>query len=130
MEKTPLSLRTHISIFGNTNAGKSSLFNALLGQPLAIVSDKKGTTADPVTKALELIPYGPAVLTDTAGLGDDSPLGEKRMEKTEQILNKTDFAIYAAAADDFDIKAYEEMKLRFEEKKIPHILVFTKSDIA
>ncbi len=130
MEKTPLSLRTHISIFGNTNAGKSSLFNALLGQPLAIVSDKKGTTADPVTKALELIPYGPAALTDTAGLGDDSPLGEKRMEKTEQILNKTDFAIYAAAADDFDIKAYEEMKLRFEEKKIPHILVFTKSDIA
>lgn len=130
MEKTPLSLRTHISIFGNTNAGKSSLFNALLGQPLAIVSDKKGTTADPVTKALELIPYGPAALTDTAGLGDDSPLGEKRMEKTKQILNKTDFAIYAAAADDFDIKAYEEMKLRFEKKNIPHILVFTKSDIA
>lgn len=130
MEKTPLSMRTHISIFGNTNAGKSSLFNALLGQPLAIVSERSGTTADPVTKALELIPYGPAALTDTAGLGDDSPLGEKRMEKTENILNQTDFAIYAAASDDFDVSAYEEMKLRFEKKRIPHMLVFTKSDIA
>lgn len=130
MEKTPLSMRTRISIFGNTNAGKSSLFNALLDQPLAIVSDKRGTTADPVTKALELIPYGPAALTDTAGLGDDSPLGEKRMEKTDNILNQTDFAIYAAALDDFDASAYEEMKLRLEKKNIPHILVFTKSDIA
>lgn len=130
MEKTPLSMRTRISIFGNTNAGKSSLFNALLGQPLAIVSERSGTTADPVTKALELIPYGPAALTDTAGLGDDSPLGEKRMEKTENILNQTDFAIYAAALDNFDTSSYEEMKLKFEKKRIPHILVFTKSDIA
>lgn len=130
MEKTPLSMRTRISIFGNTNAGKSSLFNALLGQPLAIVSSRHGTTADPVTKALELIPYGPAALTDTAGLGDSSPLGEKRMEKTDNILNQTDFAIYAAALDGFDASAYEEMKSRFEEKRIPHMLVFTKSDIA
>lgn len=130
MEKTPLSMRTHISIFGNTNAGKSSLFNAILGQPLAIVSEKSGTTADPVTKAFELIPYGPAALTDTAGLGDNSPLGEKRMEKTENVLNKTDFAIYAAASDDFDAAAYGEMKLKFEKKHIPHILVFTKTDIA
>lgn len=130
MEKTPLSMRTHISIFGNTNAGKSSLFNAILGQPIAIVSEKSGTTADPVTKAFELIPYGPAALTDTAGLGDNSPLGEKRMEKTESILNKTDFAIYAAALNDFDISAYEEMKLKFEKKHIPYMLVFTKADTA
>lgn len=130
MEKTPLSLRTHISIFGNTNAGKSSLFNALLGQPLAIVSERRGTTADPVTKALELIPYGPIALTDTAGLGDDSPLGEKRMEKTEKILNQTDFALYAMPVNDTDISAYEKMKAEFEKKRIPHMLVLTKADTA
>ena len=70
MEKTPLAFRTHISIFGNTNAGKSSLFNAIIGQDMAVVSDKKGTTTDPVTKAMELIPYGPVAITDTAGMGD------------------------------------------------------------
>lgn len=129
MNNTPLSMRTHIAIFGNTNAGKSSLFNALLGQSIAIVSDKRGTTADPVTKAFELIPYGPAALIDTAGLGDDSPLGEKRMEKTEQILSRTDLAIYAAPSDGFDEAAYEAMKEQFAKKNIPHILVFTKSDL-
>ncbi len=127
--KTPLAFRTHISVFGNTNAGKSSLFNALIGQDMAIVSEKKGTTTDPVTKAMELIPYGPVALTDTAGLGDVSEIGEKRTAKTEKILEQTDFALYAAAADDFDEKAYADMRERFEKKHIKHLLVFTKSDL-
>ena len=129
MEKTPLAFRTHVSIFGNTNAGKSSLFNALTGQDMAIVSEKSGTTTDPVTKAMELIPYGPIALTDTAGLGDYSDIGTMRMKKTKQILDRTDFALFAADCTDFDKAAYEAMKEEFEKKKIGHLLVFTKSDL-
>ena len=129
MEKTPMAFRTHISVFGKTNAGKSSLFNALIGQDMAIVSEKSGTTTDPVTKAMELIPYGPVALTDTAGLKDASDMGEKRMIKTDKTLEKTDFAIYAAASDDFDENAYGEMKIKFNEKHIEHMLVITKSDL-
>lgn len=129
MEKTPLAFRTHISIFGNTNAGKSSLFNKLIGQDMMIVSAKKGTTTDPVTKAMELLPYGPIALTDTAGLSDYSEMGEKRMAKTEKILDKTDFAIYTAPIDDFDVSAYEKMKKQFDKRRISHLLVFTKSDL-
>lgn len=129
MEKTPLAFRTHITIFGNTNAGKSSLFNKLLGQDMAIVSDVGGTTTDPVTKAMELIPYGPIALTDTAGLGDMSEIGEQRVKKTAKALEKTDFALYAADCTDFDEAAYEEAKKQFEKKKIDHLLVFTKSDL-
>lgn len=129
MEKTPLAFRTHVSIFGNTNAGKSSLFNKLIGQDMVIVSPEKGTTTDPVTKAMELLPYGPIALTDTAGLSDYSNIGEKRMAKTEKTLEKTDFAIYAAAVDDFDAASYEDMKKQFDKKHIPYLLVFTKSDL-
>lgn len=129
MEKTPLAFRTHVSIFGNTNAGKSSLFNKLIGQDMVIVSPEKGTTTDPVTKAMELLPYGPIALTDTAGLSDYSSIGEKRMAKTGKTLEKTDFAIYTAAADDFDAASYNEMKKLFDKKHISHLLVFTKSDL-
>lgn len=129
MEKTPLSFRTHISIFGNTNAGKSSLFNSLIGQDMAIVSDKRGTTTDPVTKAMELIPYGPVALTDTAGLGDTTDIGGKRAEKTNKILDRTDFAIYAADCADFSEKDFQMALEWFDERKIEHILVFTKSDL-
>lgn len=129
MEKTPISFRPHVSIFGNTNAGKSSLFNKLIGQDMAIVSEKEGTTTDPVTKAMELLPYGPIALTDTAGLGDTTEMGDKRAEKTEKILDRTDFAIYAADSAAFDAAAYEAAKREFERRKIGHMLVFTKSDI-
>lgn len=129
MEKTPLAFRTHVSIFGNTNAGKSTLFNKLIGQDMMIVSAEKGTTTDPVTKAAELIPYGPIALTDTAGLSDFTEIGAKRMKKTEKILEKTDFAVYAAAVNEFDVSSYTEMKSKFEKKHIPHMLVFTKSDL-
>ena len=89
----PASERIHISIFGSRNAGKSTLANELLGQNLSIVSDTKGTTTDPVSKTMELLPLGPVVITDTAGYDDEGELGEKRVLKTKQILNKTDIAI-------------------------------------
>lgn len=129
MEKTPLSLRTHIAIFGNTNSGKSSLFNKLIGQDMMIVSEKEGTTTDPVTKAMELIGFGPIALTDTAGWGDTTEIGDKRQEKTNKLLDRTDFAIYAADITNFDKPAYERVCREFEKRKTGHILVFTKSDL-
>ena len=86
MEKTPVSMRKHIAIFGRTNAGKSSLFNSLLGQDVSIVSDVSGTTTDPVVRAMELIPFGPVAIIDTAGLGDVTELGAAREQKTKEIL--------------------------------------------
>lgn len=129
MEKAPLAFRTHVSIFGNTNAGKSSLFNKLIGQDMMIVSQKHGTTTDPVTKAMELIPYGPIALTDTAGLGDTTEIGEKRTEKTEKIIERTDFAIYAADCTAFNENDYIKFKSLFDKRKAEHLLVFTKNDL-
>lgn len=129
MEKTPLAFRTHVSIFGNTNAGKSTLFNRLIGWDMAIVSDTEGTTTDPITKAMELLPFGPVALTDTAGLGDMSELGEKREAKTQKVIDKTDFAIYVADCTSFDESAYENFKDKINKKEIGHLLVFTKSDL-
>ena len=93
LNQTPSAERIHIGIFGKRNAGKSSLINALAGQPVSIVSDFKGTTTDPVKKAMELLPLGPVVLTDTPGLDDTGELGTLRIEKTQQILNTTDIAL-------------------------------------
>ena len=129
MEKTPLSLRTHITLFGSTNSGKSSLFNKLIGQDMMIVSEKEGTTTDPVTKAMELIPFGPVAITDTAGWGDTTEIGDKRQAKTNKLLDRTDFAIYTADITNFDKTAYESACKEFEKRKIPHMLVFTKSDL-
>lgn len=122
METTPISLRKHIAIFGNTNAGKSTLFNALLGQTMSIVSDVHGTTTDPVTKALELIPYGPVALIDTAGLNDSTTLGELRMEKSKNILSRTDLILHV-----IDI---QDTIADLPDKTIPTIMVFTKCDTA
>ena len=96
MEKTPLSMRKHIAILGKVNSGKSTLFNALLGQDMSIVSDVKGTTTDPVVKSAEIIPYGPVAIIDTAGLCDDTELGTQRMQKTEDILKRTNLIIYVS----------------------------------
>lgn len=126
--RTPLAFRTHVSIFGAVNAGKSSLFNALTGQDMVIVSSQRGTTTDPVTKAMELLPYGPIALTDTAGLGDDTAIGGARESKTNKILERTDYALYAADPSDFDESLYEKFKERFLKKRISHTLVFTKAD--
>lgn len=128
MTGTPLASRRHIVIFGNTNSGKSTLFNAILGQDLAIVSEKKGTTTDPVVKAMELIPYGPVALVDTAGFKDEDVIGSLRMKKTGAMLNRADLALYAADAGAFDRTDFEDAKERFQKHKIPYLLVFTKSD--
>ena len=93
MNSTPTSARVHIGIFGRRNAGKSSLMNALTGQELSIVSEHLGTTTDPVSKAMELLPLGPVVLFDTPGLDDEGELGAKRVRKAVQVLNKTDIAL-------------------------------------
>lgn len=128
MEKTPIGLRKHVAIFGDTNAGKSTLFNAILGQEAVIVSEQKGTTTDPVIKAMELIPFGPIALIDTAGLDDLSEVGVLRIKKTKAILDRTDLALYAADITVFDEDAYAKISEEFEKKLIPHILVFTKWD--
>lgn len=130
MEKTPIASRLHVGIFGNTNTGKSSLFNAIFGQDIALVSNHRGTTTDPVVKAMELNPFGPIALIDTGGLDDQGSLGMSRVEKTKQMLERIDLALYTADTNDFDELAYLDMVLEFEKKKISHILVFTKADKA
>ena len=93
MNSTPSGERIHISFFGRRNAGKSSVLNAVTGQDLAVVSDVKGTTTDPVMKAMELLPLGPVVMIDTPGIDDEGELGALRVKKSYQILNKTDAAV-------------------------------------
>lgn len=129
LNATPSSDRLHIGIFGKRNAGKSSLINALTGQDLAIVSDIKGTTTDPVLKSMELLPLGPIVLIDTPGLDDHGPLGELRVQKTYQILNKTDIAILVV--DGTVGMTAEDLTLleQIQKKAIPSVIVFNKCDL-
>lgn len=129
LNETPLANRLHIALFGKTNAGKSSVINALTNQNISLVSDVKGTTTDPVYKAMELLPIGPIVLIDTAGLDDESKLGELRKNKTLEVLNKTDIAIVVIDAvvgpTQFDIQILETIK----SKKLPFITVLNKTDL-
>ncbi|KMZ53849.1 [FeFe] hydrogenase H-cluster maturation GTPase HydF [Dorea sp. D27] len=130
LNSTPSSERIHIGIFGKRNAGKSSIINALTGQNLAIVSDVKGTTTDPVLKAMELLPLGPVVMIDTPGLDDDGDLGALRIQKAYQVLNKTDIAILVV---DGTVGMTEEdyaILRRIKEKAIPSVVVLNKADIA
>lgn len=129
MQATPIANRKHIALIGNANSGKSTLFNRLLGQELAIISEKKGTTTDPIIKAMELSPYGPIALIDTAGLNDDTQLGIKRMKKTNSILARADLLLYVADISDFDPSSYEEARANSLKRKTPFILVFTKCDL-
>lgn len=128
LNNTPSSERTHIGIFGRRNAGKSSLINALTGQNLAIVSDVKGTTTDPVLKAMELLPLGPVVLIDTPGLDDEGELGLLRIQKAYQMLNKTDIAILVVDGCGELTPADHEILTRIQDKKIPYMLVLNKAD--
>lgn len=130
MNATPSSARVHIGIFGRRNAGKSSLMNALTGQDLSIVSEHLGTTTDPVSKSMELLPMGPVVIFDTPGLDDVGDLGTLRVRKAAQVLNKTDVAL--VVIDPTVGIAEEETALiaKIEQKKIPYIVVYNKSDIA
>ncbi len=129
MNKTPNSLRKHIGIFGSANAGKSALFNRILNQYAAIVSEKKGTTTDPVFKAMELIGFGPVVFVDTAGLSDGTELGALREKKTGEILEKIDFALYVVDFKDFQKNIYEETLLKFKKYNVPFKVVISKADI-
>ena len=100
MNQTPSSERIHIAFFGRRNVGKSSLVNAFTGQALSIVSDVKGTTTDPVTKSMELLPLGPVQIIDTPGLDDEGTLGELRVQRTQKILEEADIAFVPTSCDD------------------------------
>lgn len=129
LNNTPAAERVHIGIFGKRNAGKSSVINAITGQSIAIVSDVKGTTTDPVIKTMELLPLGPVVIIDTPGLDDIGALGELRIQKAYQMLNKTDLAVLVI---DVSIGITEEDKKildRIKEKDIPYIVVWNKIDL-
>lgn len=130
LNSTPSADRVHIGIFGRRNAGKSSLINALTGQSLAIVSEVAGTTTDPVSKAMELLPLGPVVMIDTAGLDDVGDLGALRVKKTYQVLNKTDIALLVVSAADGMTDEDRGMLERIKEKQLPYLVVYSKTDLA
>ncbi len=127
-QATPKGLRLHISIFGRRNVGKSSLLNRLIGQEISIVSDTAGTTTDPVEKAMELLPFGPVLFVDTAGIDDTGALGQERIRKTRAILNRTDFALLCAENGQWG-PFEKQLREQFEELKIPYLIVFNKSDL-
>lgn len=128
LNNTPSGERLHIGIFGKRNAGKSSLINALTNQDLAIVSEQKGTTTDPVSKAMELLPLGPVVIIDTPGFDDEGELGALRIQKAKQVLNKTDIAILVVDATLGISQEDVALWSLIQEKKLPSILVINKSE--
>ncbi len=128
MQNTPKGLRLHIGIFGRRNVGKSSLLNRLIGQEVSIVSEAAGTTTDPVEKATELLPFGPVLFLDTAGIDDEGALGKERIRKTMAVLDRTDFALICTETGLFG-HFEEELQKRFETLKIPYLIVINKSDL-
>ena len=129
LNSTPSSERIHIGIFGRRNAGKSSLINALTGQNLAIVSDVRGTTTDPVFKSMELLPLGPIVMIDTPGLDDEGELGKLRIQKAYQVLNKTDIAVLVIDGTSGITPQDNAILTRIQDKNIPLLLVLNKADL-
>lgn len=129
LNDTPSAVRTHIGFFGRRNAGKSSVVNAVTNQNLAVVSDVKGTTTDPVYKSMELLPLGPVMIIDTPGFDDEGALGELRVKKTKQILNKTDIAVLVVDSTEGLKECDNELIELFKKKEIPYIIVFNKSDL-
>ena len=129
MNESPSAQRIHICFFGKRNTGKSSLVNAVTGQDLAVVSDVPGTTTDPVLKAMELLPLGPVMIIDTPGIDDEGTLGNLRIRKTKQILNKSDIALLIVDATIGKTAADEELLEIFQAKNIPYLVVLNKSDL-
>ena len=129
MNQTPSGERLHIGFFGKRNAGKSSIVNKVTGQDLAIVSEVKGTTTDPVYKSMELLPLGPVVIIDTPGLDDEGELGLLRVGKTRQVINKTDIAVVVADGREGAGKEENDLIEILKKKKIPYILVYNKKDL-
>ena len=129
MNETPSGERIHIGFFGRRNAGKSSVVNAVTGQDLAVVSEVKGTTTDPVTKSMEILPLGPVVIIDTPGFDDEGSLGELRIQRTRKILEKTDIAVLVVDTTEGFRKVDAELVGLFKEKSIPFLIALNKSDI-
>ncbi len=129
LNDTPSAERVHIGFFGLRNAGKSSLVNAVTGQSLSLVSDVKGTTTDPVKKAMELLPLGPVVIIDTPGVDDEGELGEMRVKRAKQILNSVDIAVLVVGAEKGLSSADRELIELFESKKTAYIIAYNKADL-
>lgn len=129
LNETVSAERPHIAFFGMRNAGKSSLVNAVTGQQLAVVSDVKGTTTDPVKKAMELLPLGPVVIIDTPGLDDEGELGALRVQKAREVLAKTDIAVLVVDAGTGPSPQDQELLALFQERKLPHIAAYNKADL-
>ena len=129
MQSTPKGMRLHIGLFGRRNVGKSSILNAVTRQLTSIVSDTAGTTTDPVEKPMEMLPIGPVLFIDTAGIDDIGALGAKRVERTRQAIDRTDLAVIVAAAGEWG--SFEEaLAADFQHRRIPVLVVFNKADIA
>ena len=129
LNDTPSANRIHIGFFGCRNAGKSSVVNAITGQELAVVSDVLGTTTDPVQKAMELLPLGPVMIIDTPGFDDVGELGEKRIQKTKQILNRTDIAVLVVDAKKGFTATDKQLLALIQEKELPYLIIYNKSDL-
>lgn len=130
MNQTPASERVHIGFFGRRNAGKSSVMNAVTGQDLAVVSDVRGTTTDPVYKSMELLPLGPVVMMDTPGIDDEGELGALRVRKSYQVLNKTDVAVLVIDGSVGVTPEDKALLKRIREKKIPYVIAVNKKELA
>ena len=128
LNDTPAGNRIQIGFFGRRNAGKSSLVNAVTGQQLSVVSEYKGTTTDPVYKAMELLPLGPVMIIDTPGMDDEGELGELRIEKTKQVIRKIDIAILVVDGNVGLMPIEEEFAAMLKERQIPYIIVYNKAD--
>ena len=129
LNDTPSANRIHIGFLGCRNAGKSSVVNAITGQELAVVSDVLGTTTDPVQKAMELLPLGPVMIIDTPGFADVGELGEKRIQKTKQILNRTDIAVLVVDAKKGFTATDKLLLALIQEKELPYLIIYNKSDL-
>ena len=129
LNDTASAERLHIGFFGIRNAGKSSLVNAVTGQNLSVVSEIRGTTTDPVRKAMELLPLGPVVIIDTPGLDDEGGLGALRVEKARQILDQIDIAVLVTNASRAAHPLEQELLRRFAEKKVPFLIACNKADL-
>ena len=129
LNDTPYGERIHIGFFGRRNAGKSSLVNAVTGQQMSVVSSVRGTTTDPVYKSMELLPLGPVVVMDTPGFDDEGSLGSLRVRRTKQILNRSDCAVLVIDAAEGPTALEEELIRLFQEKQLPYLIAFNKSDL-
>lgn len=128
LNDTPKSDRIHIAIFGRRNAGKSSIINAITSQNLAVVSKVKGTTTDPVQKAMELLPLGPVMIIDTPGIDDEGELGKMRVEKSYQVLNKTDIALLVVDGNEGLTQCDKDLIEEIKKRKLPYLIILNKSD--